>query len=248
MNTALQPECRVSTTDMLFDQMLERIQSGQWSPGTMIPSERSLIEEFGVSRLALREALSRLRALGILEIRHGKGSTVRRMDIGLLGRLFPLMVSLEGEQSFQHIFEVRIGLESRTAYLAAQRRSDADLLVLEDLLEQFRRCTTALDESVEVDLRFHIEIARATGNPLFPLMLQAVSGFVTYVQTLSCRDNPTTRERALHYHESILLAIRQKDAEHARAEMEAHLRASAARILSSGVLGNHDRTAPLPTL
>ncbi len=226
----------LSTTDWLVESILERIYKREWTPGMMIPSERTLIEEFGVSRLALREALSRLRALGVLEIRHGKGSTVRQMDAAVLGRLFPLMVSMQGEQTFQHVFEVRLALELRTVRLAAERRTEEDLRALEDLLEQFRANLGNPEKSVAVDLEFHVQIARCTGNPLFTLLLQTLSGFVYFVQQLSCGDRPGSREAALAAHEAIAAAIRERHGQRARDAMEAHLCTSAERILGSGVL------------
>lgn len=85
-----------STTQWLFQQMLDRIERGDWPVGESIPSERALLAEFGISRFPLREALSMLRGLGILDISHGRKSVVRQIDSDILGRLFPLMLSLEG--------------------------------------------------------------------------------------------------------------------------------------------------------
>lgn len=226
----------LSTTDLVVEEILERIRSGRYTPGMMIPSERALIEELGVSRLALREAFSRLRALGVLEVRHGKGTTVRRMDAGVLGRLFPLMVSIEGEQTFQHVFEVRLALELHTVTLAAARRSQADLEALERFIEEFRANLSNPEKSVAADLQFHVQIARSTGNPLFTLLLESFSGFVYFVQQLSCKGRPGSREAALAAHVEIAEAIRQRDGERARAAMQSHLCISAERILGSGVL------------
>jgi GntR family transcriptional repressor for pyruvate dehydrogenase complex len=222
-----------STTQLLFQKMLDRIQSGQWPINKPIPSERALMKEFGVSRICVRESLSMLRALGILETCHGRSSIIRRMDSEIIGRLFPLMLSLQGEQTYGQIFEVRLNLESRTAYLAALRRSEQDLQELDKLLELLR--VQLEQKSVQTDLTFHIKIAQATKNPLFPLLLKALSGFVTYVQVLSCKDNPDKRHRALLCHETIAEAIRNKDPERARVEMESHLRSSADRMLKSGM-------------
>lgn len=223
----------------LFEEMLDRIRSGRWRVGSRIPSERFLMGEFGHSRVTIREALSMLRALGILSTSQGKASIVQKMDAKLLGRLFPLMLSLEGERTYQQIFEVRLSIESRTAYLAALNRTDEDLAELDKILGILKsHIDEKIEDSLEPDLRFHIRIARATGNPLFPLILEALSGFIAYVQFLSCKGDQTRRERALHFHESIVQAIRDQDPERAHVEMEAHLRTSADRMLKSGVLKN----------
>jgi len=228
---------RISTTDRVFNAMLERIQCGEWPVGSTIPSERTLIEEFGVSRIALRESLSRLRVLGILNISHGKSSTVTKMDVKVFGRLFPLLLSFEAQQSFENVFQVRLALESQTAYLAAQRRTQEDITQLGALLAKLReQLKEPLESAVETDLAFHIQIARATQNPLFPVLLETLSGFVTYVQVLSCKDDPQRRERSMYSHESIAEAIRDQDAERARVEMESHLRFSAHDVMRNGVV------------
>ena len=115
-------ESENSASMILFDRMLERIRTGRWPVGSKIPSERALMAEFGLSRVTIRESLSMLRALGVLSVSQGKASVVQKMDARMLGRMFPLMLSLEGERSYQQIFEVRLSIESRTSYLAALNR------------------------------------------------------------------------------------------------------------------------------
>ena len=232
-------ESENSASMILFDRMLERIRTGRWPVGSKIPSERALMAEFGLSRVTIRESLSMLRALGVLSVSQGKASVVQKMDARMLGRMFPLMLSLEGERSYQQIFEVRLSIESRTSYLAALNRTDQDILKLEKILEQLKsHLARNVEASLESDLRFHIQIAKAAGNPLFPLLLEALSGFVAYVQFLSCKGDPVRRQRAIHFHESITQAIKDRDPERARVEMESHLRTSADRMLKSGVLKN----------
>jgi GntR family transcriptional repressor for pyruvate dehydrogenase complex len=217
--------------------MLDRIRSGEWPVGSLLPAERVLVETFGTSRIALREALSTLRAFGVLDTEHGRGSTVRRIDASILGKLLPLMLTLEGEQPFEQTFELRLALESRTAYLAALCRTDIEMEEIDRLAAEFRRQVNGkLDGAVATDIAFHMAITRATHNPLFATILKAVSEFVKYVQTISCTNNPVRQARAVQAHESIAEAIRDRDAERARVEMESHLRYSAIRILRSGVL------------
>lgn len=226
-----------SKVEWLTRAMLDRIRCGEWRVGALVPGERVLMEQFGTSRIALREALATLRALGVLDTEQGRGSTVRRIDATILEQLLPLMLSLEGEQPFEQTFELRLALESRTAYLAALRRTDDELDQLDRLVTEFRgQVEGKLEGAIATDIAFHMAVARAAHNPLFPTVLQAVSEFVKYVQTISCTNNPLRRGRAVQAHESIAEAIRDRDAERARVEMESHLRYSALRILRSGVL------------
>ncbi len=221
-----------SLTETTFQAMLGRIQSKAWPVGHRLPSERRLSGEFGVSRVPLREALARLRALGLLEHGRGRRNLVRPVGTDSIARLLPLLVTLEGQHTFEQVFELRLALESRSAALAAERRSEADADALQDLVARFRRAQeTGLEDAAALDLAFHIRIADASGNPLFGLLMRTLAEIVRHVQIRSCKDDPVRSRRALHSHESIAEAIAARDPDRARAEMEAHLRYSATRRL-----------------
>lgn len=215
--------------------MLERIRSSEWAVGAELPSERDLMSEFGVSRIPLREAIAGLRALGVLRTRPGSGTRVRRVDADTVAQLLPLIVTLEGNRTFSQVFELRLAVESQTAFLAAQRRTEDDVRALREFVEKFRADLDAnLEEAVETDLDFHVRVAKATQNPLFEVLMKTLAELVKHVQVESCKDDPVRRRRAFHSHEAIADAILARDAERARAEMEAHLRYSASRILAAG--------------
>jgi GntR family transcriptional repressor for pyruvate dehydrogenase complex len=225
-----------STTQWLFGQMLDRIQQGAWPVGESIPAERELLAEFGVSRFPLREALSMLRGLGILDIAHGRKGIVRPVDSDLLGRLFPLMLSLEGPQTFRQVFEVRLAIESQTAYSAAERRTEEDVDRLTELVERFReQVNQDTAQASQTDLEFHQAIAHSTGNPLLPALLKALSGFVLFAQGESFKHDIQRARRAAEAHEMIADAIRMQDAQWARAAMEAHLRYAAGGVLQDEI-------------
>lgn len=236
---------RVSTsaTHSVYLQMLDNIQHGQWPVGEAIPSERTLIDQFGVSRIAIREAVSMLRGMGVVDVGHGRRTRVRRVDSAVFGRLLPLMLFSDGQRTFDQVFEVRLAIESRTSFLAATARTAEHLRRLEELVERFRRQSADGDASAtETDLEFHLLIAAATGNPLFPLLLEALARFVTFAQTESCRDDPRRSQRAALAHEAIAEALAAGDAERARVEMEAHLRYSATRRIDPA--GRSQQSAP----
>jgi len=226
-------EKRVSVADSVFDQMLARIQDGEWSVGFTIPSERDLIEEFGVSRIALREAILKLRTLGVLKVSQGKRSVVAKMDSRILGRLFPLIMAMEGEQTFHHIFQVRLLLEKEAVRLAALHRTDRNLAVLDALLEDMADIpTTDPDGWGHKDLAIHLEIARATQNPLFEPMLETLSGYLAHIQTIGIDGFPERQRIAHAAHHALVDAIRRQEPDRARAEMETHLWSGADHIIS----------------
>ena len=222
------------TTESIRTTILHRIRSGEWRPGTALPSERELMDEFGVSRIPLREAIAGLRALGVLHTRPGSGTRVRRVDARTVAQLLPLIVTLEGERTFSQVFDLRLAVESQTAALAARHHTDLDAVDLRDLLAKLKEDLDGnLEEAVETDLDFHVAIARATQNPLFEVLMRTLAELVKHVQVQSCKDDPVRRRRAFDAHQAIVDAILARDADRARAEMEAHLRYSASRALES---------------
>jgi GntR family transcriptional regulator, transcriptional repressor for pyruvate dehydrogenase complex len=224
------------TTDSIRQTLLGRIRSGQWPAGTELPSERELMDEFKVSRIPLREAIAGLRALGVLHTRAGSGTRVCRVDAQTVAHLLPLILTLEGERTFGQVFDLRLAVESQTAALAARHHTDQDARSLKQLLSQLKADLDAnLEEAVETDLDFHVAIARATQNPLFEVLMRTLAELVKHVQVQSCKDDPIRRRRAFDAHEAITEAILARDADRARAEMEAHLRTSASRQLETGI-------------
>jgi len=212
------------TTARLYDEMLQLIETGVWEVGSAIPSERTLMQDFGVSRIAVREALSMLRAIGVLEISHGKSTTVRKMSTETLAKLFPLMLSMEGEQTLGHVFEVRCALELQTARLAAKKRTQEDLNRLSALVERFDSFETDTPESIEADHQFHVQLAKSTGNPLFWVLLNVLGTYVKYSQRESGKHDPEQHRTASKAHHEILDAIMKREPELAAERMERHLR------------------------
>ncbi len=212
------------TTARLFDDMLHLIESGEWAVNEAIPSERTLMKEFGVSRIAVRESLSMLKALGVLNISHGKSTTVCKMSSETLAKLFPLMLSMEGKQSLRDVFEVRLGLELQTARLAARKRTTEDINRLTALVKRFDSYEKDTPESIEADHQFHVQIAKATGNPLFWVLLNILGSYVKFAQRESGKSDPEQHRRASQAHHAILQAISECDPDKSQQEMERHLR------------------------
>lgn len=222
----------MNTTDTVIQGMLERVRSGAWKAGVEIPSERELIEEFDVSRVPLREALSSLRALGVFETRPGSGTRVKKVDVDAVSRLLPLLVTLEAPRTFRQIFELRLAIEPSAAALAARRHGEDDARVLRELVARFRaELPAGLETAIETDLAFHIRVAEAARNPLFSVLMRTLAELLKHTQVRSCEDDPDRRRRAVESHAAVADAILARDPDRARVEMEAHLRFAASRLI-----------------
>lgn len=152
-----EPVSRRTVADEIRDAVAERIRVGQLTPGSVLPSERELCEQFGVARTSLREALQGLVSVGVLERRGNRTYVVEHLpDVQFDGA--------DGRKRRVHeLFEVRQVVEIPIARFAACRATDADRQLLRDIAHRFS-AQMELDEFRQLDREFHSAIARASGN------------------------------------------------------------------------------------
>lgn len=167
VNTPFAPVKRQTISSEIRAQLLEAIRTGELQPGTPVPAERQLCEQFGVARTSVREAIQGLTASGYLERRGNRPVVVERLpEIRLSGDSATLD---ERKQLVRQLFEVRRTIEPAMSDLAARRATPDERA---DIAELATRSSQQLDEFRSADRAFHTAIARACGNPL----LQEVYG------------------------------------------------------------------------
>ncbi|WP_343622118.1 FadR/GntR family transcriptional regulator [Roseateles puraquae] len=214
----------------LVERFSDRIRGGELAAGTKLPTEAAIMGEFEVSRTVVREALSKLQAAGLVETRHGIGTFVIGPGDGP-----SFKISAEQFSTLQDVIavlELRIGLETEAAGLAAQRRTEANLAALRRALDAVIAAVEAGQDSVAADFQFHLEIARATQNDHFADLMATLGAQIiprARLEPAAELDEPRRLERQAYMrrvnaeHESILDAITRQDAESARAAMRTHL-------------------------
>lgn len=169
---ALQPVIRRSVPEAVFDQIATDVLSGELPAGSALPSERRLAEVFGVSRPAVREALKRLSAAGLVEVRHGGVTTVRdfRRHAGL--DLLPQLVFRDGELDagvFRSILETRLRIGPKVAELAAEQHGPELAVLLDDSLRRLEASHSAV-EWHRGSLDFWDHMVDSSGSIVFRLM------------------------------------------------------------------------------
>ncbi len=215
--------------DAIAKALIRYIAENDLQGGDRLPSERELVKMIGASRLPLREAISVLKGLGIVETRHGKGIFVKQLDpAAIFGMLSPLL-KIQSGIDLRHLFEARLVLETGIASLAAQHRTDENLEVLENELAAMRRCTDKRAQFVVHDKTFHQELARATGNPVFCVFLASLTDLLAELHE-RYRDKVEFRQAALREHEQIFHAIRRCDSRAAREAVQRHLTGALERM------------------
>lgn len=214
------------------------IHEDRLQPGQKLPTESELMNRFEVSRTVVREAISRLQASGLVETRHGIGTFVMApREVQPAFRIAPEDFATAAD--VVSLLELRISLESEAASLAAQRREEGHLENMAAALVAFEASIHEEEsDAVPSDFQFHMEVARATGNRHFAdLMTYLGTMIIPRTRINTANSAPEGRlaylERVHHEHESIYRAIRDRDAESARAAMRTHLTNSRERLRRS---------------
>jgi DNA-binding FadR family transcriptional regulator len=217
---------RQKLSDEVRRGLLKLIKSGEVGLGEPLPSERELMEQFGVGRPAIREAMQSLETIGLIEIRHGGRARVSEPSVGrMVDQISETMKHLlaNSPASLENLKEARATFEREMARIAARRRSAADLERLLQILAE--QSLAAADDPARfrmLDGFFHSEIARISGNPIFGALIDALFRWLSdfHVDLVSV---PGLEELTLAEHREILAAITRADAEGAARAMGDHL-------------------------
>lgn len=223
---------RETLTSQLVRALTDRIARGELKPGDRLPTEQDLIEAFGVSRTVVREAISSLRATGLVSTQQGIGAFVRELPPPLL-HTGP--ANLDILQDAIRVLELRIGVEVEAAALAAQRREAHHVQKLHEAVTRMDKAIETAEDAVEADLDFHRTIAEATGNPHFIHLFSYLGALLIPRARVGAgygapEDRQNYLRRVNREHRTILQAIERRDADGACSGMRMHLSNSRDRL------------------
>ena len=227
MNSELPLRRRPRTLALeLVEALGDRIRDGRLPVGAKLPTEAAIMGEFEVSRTVVREAISKLQASGLVETRHGIGTFV----LGV-GQAPGFKISPEQFSTLTDVIavlELRIGVETEAAALAALRRTDAQLSAMRSALDAMAQAVDEGRDAVAHDFQFHLEIARATQNGHFAELMGTLGSMIIPRARLKPTEPPDSEHRQYlrrvnAEHESIFDAIAAQDLDAARAAMRTHL-------------------------
>jgi GntR family transcriptional repressor for pyruvate dehydrogenase complex len=216
--------------EVAFEAMLKLISEGSWSPRMRLPTEAELAREFGMSRPVIRQALARLREMGLVQSRQGSGSFVceaqpaETIDPQIQ---FPSISNLADLEAF---LNYREGIEGEAAATAARRHTETQIQNVVATFNILMREGTA-----QADYAVHLAIARASNNSFYVNALASVREQMMFGLNLEWNfsgTQPAFRDAVATQHEAILAAIRQRDGEAARSAMRSHLRWTRSKLLT----------------
>jgi GntR family transcriptional repressor for pyruvate dehydrogenase complex len=209
--------------EQIAGDMTRAIVRGETQPGTPIPTETELAKQYGVGKSAIREAVRILSTKGLVEVMQGSGTRVtapNRWNV-----IDSELVSLMAHRglTMDQLIEVRRSLEPDIVALAAERATEAELASLEETVAQTGQYETHdHPEYIRLDVGFHNQLAVATHNPIYPVLVTSVFDLLVESRRLLVAV-PGATTRGIRHHQLILESLKTHDAATARARMVDHL-------------------------
>ncbi|MDN2580895.1 FCD domain-containing protein [Aquibium sp. ELW1220] len=206
------------------------IETGGFQAGHRLPTEQQLADRFGVSRNVVREAVAQLRADGVIEARQGVGAFVLAPEHRAAIRID--RDALKDGDNMERLFELRCILEAEAAALAAERRTTGHLVAIRAALDRMSGEERWEDGSIEADLAFHREIARATGNGYIHTFISFICEQIRRSIHYARAVNPLHDLVDVNVGEHVLIyeALVAGDADAAADAMRAHIIGAAERV------------------
>jgi len=209
------------TFEAVVSEIAEAIRTGQLRRGDRLPSERLLAEQMEVSRPTLREAIGVLAKAGLVEVRPGSNGGTFVLSESVPSALVEAIDSRLA--SIPAVLEARRALEPAIAALAARNGDDSDFAEMERIVELQRRAVDDWARVTQLDTRFHLQLARATKNPVLVAMMSTLSRQLEIARATRV-DRSISSDAAIAVNEETLGAIRSRDQRVIDGAMDKHLR------------------------
>lgn len=215
----LKPFARVRLYEELEKRIRDYIDAKPLVPGDKLPTERELSSLLSVSRASVKQAIIALEVKGIVEVRHGDGTYVRKLE----DSHEDLTKLIEKRLKLPEILEAREALETHLAELAAKRRTQNDLDMMRAALDQMAKEIKEGGQGETGDALFHQAITKAANNDVLDFLMSSIKEPIAETRKESLGE-PGRPNKSLIAHKKILKAIESQDAPKARKMMQEHLR------------------------
>jgi GntR family transcriptional repressor for pyruvate dehydrogenase complex len=216
---ALRPIGRQRLYEQVIEQLRAYVADEGLKAGDRIPPERELADRLGVSRVSIKQAIVALEVQGLVGVRHGGGTYLRRDSLDAES----VDVLVDRKRRLPDVLEAREAMETKLAELAAHRRTEEDLAEIDDALTQMREEIDAGELGLNGDRRFHAAVTAAARSSLLAQFMQSIAGQIAESRQESLQQ-PGRPPRSLAQHQRIADAIRASEPAAAAAAMRRHVR------------------------
>lgn len=205
---------------------VERIVFDELQPGDQLPSEGDLAQQLGVSRLTVREGVKQLSARGLVETHNGRKPVVAAPNGQGVGDYFRSAIRRD-PHSILDLLEVRLAIETHNASLAARHATRPNIDAMTAAIEDMARNLHDRDKFSDADIRFHEQLAVATGNKMLATLIEELSAVLKTSREASTEGHARrglSLDEVLAQHMAILECVRNRDGAGAATAMRRHLR------------------------
>lgn len=218
-------------SEEIVEKLQAAIREGRLAPGDRLPSERELTEQFGVSRVSLRDALRVLEAKGLIEVRVGArgGAFVTAPAPQLVGEGMATMLALSSV-SASEVTEARRIFELGMLTLACERATDEDLDELDAICKRSAAAVQAGDFDVGFSTEFHVALARCAHNRALEVIVESFRGPILMSLARAREAAPEMGVLGVEEHTAVAQALRDRDAVRAQEVLARHLARTAERL------------------
>lgn len=219
----IKPIRRVNVSDQVFQQLKNLLIKGDWAQGEKIPSENELADQFGVSRITVRQAIQKLGTLGLLETRLGEGSFVKTVKpADSMNALMPTVyLNNHDKDTMYEVQEFREIVEIESTRLAAGKATKQDVAILKKIYESMKENKGDLKKFAKEDFEFHFKIGQMTKNDLLIKTYMILKEVLQISMTEIIEEMGS--EGGLRYHAELIQAFEQKDGIKAAEIMRKHI-------------------------
>lgn len=217
--------------DILASMLREQILDGSIPDGSMLPAERELVEQTGLSRGSVREGLRILEAEGFIRTRSGRygGSTVTRPTGAMVSEQINVFARISGIP-LMSVVEARVAMEPTLARLAAINRTEEDLADLEQISQRIVAAYNDVPTYLQENVNWHCALAKASHNELLHTFTVSISQLIREATSIKDMAPLEIRKIVIQAHDKILQAIAAKDPETAERRMLRHVQAYAEHV------------------
>lgn len=222
--------------DRAVADIRQYMRQNQLRPGDILPSETALATQLGVSRTVAREAFRALAALRIIEVGNGRKARVAAPNADALSMILDHTVYTK-QLSYQQVLDVRRTLELRTVGLAALRRSEAEAGEISTLASRMFEAIEQPEALMELDIQFHEVIAKASGNPLYAIIVSSFRVITRQTWHIGWRSRATLENRTenIRCHDRIAQSIVAQNPATAEAAISEHFDSAVSVLLRAGI-------------
>lgn len=214
---------RAKLSEQIADRLEDLILNEELEDNAKLPPEQTLAENFNVSKNVVRESLNILKERGLVETRNGAGNFITRPKADNISDVIERMIVLDNID-YKQIYDTRIILETSACRRAASRITERELAKMNRLQKRLKNKELSVVKRRETDLDFHLEIAKASGNNLLVILIQAMKNiFLGSMFIEKEMEEGDSIDEALGFHERIFEALERHDADAAENAMYEHL-------------------------